>query len=103
MIRSFFQKMFHELKKKIDLSFLNPASILILVVAVFIALHFLIADVVFKEARVAENEARHDLTRIRPFTSLVVLNRRIYKECKRKDKEPAVFPGYRVFHSKIHF
>jgi len=85
-----FKKIARLLKKKIDLSFLNPAGIVILagmLVTAIYARKTIQTD--FTEAKICNTttSVHHDLTYIKPFTSLVGFNWKFGKENKKKTKE----------------
>jgi hypothetical protein len=94
MLRRLIQKMIRTLRKKIDLSFLNPSGILIVIVSVFAVLYLVNINRITRRSKpILTDGTYYDLKYIKPFTSLVVFNRRLQKEKQRmiKGEKPAAF------------
>ena len=89
-ITRYIKKVARFLKKKINFSFLNSAGVLLVTGVVLISLH---ANILVKDRvkngddLTLDQNVYHDLTYIKPFTSLVGFNWKFSKENKRKGKE----------------
>src|SRR6187402_220286 len=93
MSSSFIKQITGFLRKKLDLSFLIPGSVLVLTGIVITALH---TKQVFQnelgqsKTLIVRTSMPHGLTHIKPFTSLVGFNWKFAKENKRKTRESKI-------------